>query len=60
MARANPQIGAHQGNMKNPATNVTMNASVAGAIAKLLNATDALEDVAKNLAKTTKKVDRGA
>jgi hypothetical protein len=45
---------------KQKATNVTMNASLAGAIAKLLNATDALEDVAKNLAKTTKKVDRGA
>jgi hypothetical protein len=37
-----------------------MNASLAGAISKLLNATDALEDVTKNLAKTTKKVDRGA
>mgnify|MGYP006272238863 CR=1 FL=1 len=45
---------------KQKATNVTMNASLAGAIAKLLNATDALEDVAKNLAKTVKKVDRGA
>ena len=45
---------------KQKVTNVTMNASLAGAIAKLLNATDALEDVAKNLAKTTKKVDRGA
>ena len=45
---------------KQKATNVTMNASLAGAIAKLLNATDALEDVAKNLAKTIKKVDRGA
>ena len=45
---------------KQKATNVSMNASLAGAIAKLLNATDALEDVAKNLAKTTKKVDRGA
>ena len=45
---------------KQKATNVTMNASLAGAIAKLLNATDALEDVAKNLARTTKKVDRGA
>ena len=45
---------------KQKATNVTMNASLAGAIAKLLNATDALEEVAKNLAKTTKKVDRGA
>ena len=45
---------------KQKATNVTMNASLAGAIAKLLNATDALEDVAKSLAKTTKKVDRGA
>jgi hypothetical protein len=45
---------------KQKATNVTMNASLAGAISKLLNATDALEDVAKNLAKTTKKVDRGA
>jgi hypothetical protein len=45
---------------KQKATNVTMNASLAGAIAKLLNATDALEDVAKNLAKTSKKVDRGA
>ena len=37
-----------------------MNASLAGAIAKLLNATDALEDVANNLAKGVKKVDRGA
>jgi hypothetical protein len=37
-----------------------MNASLAGAIAKLLNATDALEEVSKNLAKTSKKVDRGA
>jgi hypothetical protein len=45
---------------KQKATNVTMNASLAGAIAKLLNATDALEDVAKNLAKSVKKVDRGA
>jgi hypothetical protein len=45
---------------KQKATNVTMNASLAGAISKLLNATDALEDVTKNLAKTTKKVDRGA
>jgi len=45
---------------KQKATNVSMNASLAGAIAKLLNATDSLEDVAKNLAKTTKKVDRGA
>jgi hypothetical protein len=45
---------------KQKATNVTMNASLAGAIAKLLNATDALEDVAKNLAKGVKKVDRGA
>jgi len=45
---------------KQKATNVTMNASLAGAIAKLLNATDALEEVAKNLAKTTKKVERGA
>ena len=45
---------------KQKVTNVTMNASLAGAIAKLLNATDALEDVSKNLAKTTKKVDRGA
>ena len=45
---------------KQKVTNVTMNASLAGAIAKLLNATDALEDVAKNLEKTTKKVDRGA
>lgn len=45
---------------KQKATNVTMNASLASAIAKLLNATDALEDVTKNLAKTTKKVDRGA
>lgn len=45
---------------KQKVTNVTMNASLAGAIAKLLNATDALEDVAKNLVKTTKKVDRGA
>jgi len=45
---------------KQKATNVSMNASLAGAIAKLLNATDSLEDVTKNLAKTTKKVDRGA
>jgi uncharacterized membrane protein len=45
---------------KQKATNVTMNASLAGAIAKLLNATDALEEVSKNLAKTSKKVDRGA
>ncbi len=45
---------------KQKATNVTMNASLAGAITKLLNATDALEDVAKNLAKGVKKVDRGA
>jgi hypothetical protein len=45
---------------KQKATNVTMNASLAGAISKLLNATDALEDVTKNLAKTTKKIDRGA
>jgi hypothetical protein len=45
---------------KQKATNVTMNASLAGAIAKLLNATDALEEVSKNLAKSSKKVDRGA
>ncbi len=45
---------------KQKATNVTMSASLAGAIAKLLNATDALEEVSKNLAKTSKKVDRGA
>ncbi len=45
---------------KQKATNVTMNASLAGAIAKLLNATDALEEVSKNLAKASKKVDRGA
>ena len=45
---------------KQKATNVTMNASLAGAIAKLLNATDSLEDVAKNLAKGVKKIDRGA
>jgi hypothetical protein len=45
---------------KQKATNVSMNASLAGAIAKLLNATDALEEVSKNLAKTSKKVDRGA
>ena len=45
---------------KQKVTNVSMNASLAGAIAKLLNATDSLEDVAKNLAKVTKRVDRGA
>ena len=45
---------------KQKATNVTMNASLAGAIAKLLNATDALEEVSKNLAKSSKKIDRGA
>lgn len=45
---------------KQKATSVTMNASLAGAIAKLLNATDALEEVSKNLAKSSKKVDRGA
>jgi hypothetical protein len=45
---------------KQKISNVTMNASLAGAIAKLLNATDALEDVSKNLSKVTKKVDRGA
>ncbi len=45
---------------KQKATNVTMSASLAGAIAKLLNATDALEEVSKNLAKTSKKVARGA
>ncbi len=45
---------------KQKATNVTMSASLAGAIAKLLNATDALEEVSKNLAKASKKVDRGA
>jgi len=45
---------------KQKISNITMNASLAGAIGKLLNATDALEDVSKNLAKVTKKVDRGA
>lgn len=45
---------------KQKVSNVSMNASLAGAIAKLLNATDSLEDVAKNLAKVTKRVDRGA
>ncbi len=43
---------------KQKVTNVTMNKSLAGAISKLLNATDSLEEVTKNLAKTVKRVER--